>query len=143
MFSTLRARSLRNMGKTAPGPRVSSPQAPHSIISCGCNAVLPVTADFTSQIQPALDPPLAEFMGGKRLDTEADCSLLFYSFTFIYFGLCWVFTAVLGLSLVASPGGSFSSYGTGSSAVPRSLEHRLQQVRTQPREHGLGSEAQA
>lgn len=108
----------RNMGKTAPGPpwpqahRRSTPSYHAAVTqSFPCNRGLPTRRSN----QPWIHRWLNSWVGNARIQRLTVPSL-FYSFTFIYFGLCWVFTAVLGLSLVASPGGSFSSYGTWARA---------------------------
>ena len=50
-----------------------------------------------------------------------------FIYLFIYFGLCWVFVSVRGLSLVAARGGHSSSQCAGLSlSRPLVAEHRLQ-----------------
>lgn len=99
-------------------PVAPSPQALDSIISCGCKrSPSRVTADSLARSNQLWIHRWLNSWVGNAWIQRLTVPSLFYSFTFIYFGLCWVFTAVLGLVLVASPGGSFSSCGTWAPSV--------------------------
>ena len=54
-----------------------------------------------------------------------------FIYFYIYFGLCWVFVSVRGLSLVAASGGHSSSRCAGLFTIAASLagEHRFQTCR--------------